>query len=75
MFLDTGKCFILYKNLVFMAKYLDYDGLSYLWQKMDARMDEKISQNSSGVDGYETIILGLALSMGGGLNNCNRYLR
>lgn len=46
-----------------MAKYLDYDGLSYLWQKIDARIDSKVDQATSVL--YETINLTVTLPLGG----------
>ena len=47
-----------------MAKYLDYDGLSYLWQKIDARIDSKINANESFP--FETVALTLTDWLGGG---------
>ena len=46
-----------------MAKYLDYDGLSYLWQKIDARIDSKINNSMD-----ETVNLEVLHDAGGGVS-------
>ena len=47
-----------------MAKYLDYDGLSYLWQKIDARIDSKMQDIVTPL--WETVNLTVTNPLGGG---------
>lgn len=55
-----------------MAKYLDYDGLGYLWEKITKYVNSQINTNESFP--FETVALTLTDWLGGGLNNRNRYL-
>ena len=45
-----------------MAKYLDYDGLGYLWQKIEEKT--KLATK-------ESLRLVITDQLGGGLNDCN----
>ena len=52
-----------------MAKYLDYDGLSYLWQKIDSHIDSKMQDIVTPL--WETVNLTVTNPLGGGgLNDC-----
>ena len=44
-------------------KYLDYDGVKYLWSKVNRKVDDATK--------YETINLTVTDPMGGGLNDCD----